>query len=137
MILVDSNIWICFLDAEAREHAAVEKALPALLKDHDALLPAPVQLEVLHYLSRQVDEGLEEIIDDFLSQPGEVEPLTGAVVSECSRLLAKHRGLGLGGRDAALLVMARNRGATLATADKALARVAKKVGISVVNPASG
>lgn len=134
MILVDADVWIYFLDADLKEHAKVRKWLPAALADDDALIPTIVQVEVLHYLARQLGDGAEEAVDAFLAHPGEVEPLTGSVVAEASRVLLLHHDEGIGGRDAALLVIAKRAKARLATADKALAKVARAIKIEVVDP---
>lgn len=133
-MLVDANVWVYFLDADLKEHAKVRKWLPSALASTEALIPTLVQIEVLHYLARQMGDTAPEAIETFLAHPGEVEPLTGSVVAEASRLLLSHRGEGIGGRDAALLVMAKRTESRLATADKALARVARKVNVEVVDP---
>jgi predicted nucleic acid-binding protein len=136
LILIDSNAWIYFLDAALPEHARAKKRLAALLADEDALMPAIVQMEVIHYIVARLGEGAGDVIDTFLSFPGDVEPLSGATVGEAARLLLAHRGTGIGGRDAALLVTAQRREASLVTADKALAAVARKLGVKVASPIS-
>lgn len=135
MILVDANVWIYFLDRGFPEHPAVRKHLPRLLVRDDALIPAIVQVEVIHYIARQMGERASATIDDFLSHPGEVEPLTGGAVAEAARLLLAHRADGVGGRDASILAIAKRTKAKLATADRPLAKVARAIGIDVVEVA--
>ncbi len=137
MILVDSNVWIYFLDANTKEHARVSTALPRLMDEEDLLIPAVVQMEVVHYLVRRRGAKAADAIDTFLAQAAEVEVLTGGVVVEAGRLMFAHVDTGIGGRDAALLVMAKRRDATLLTNDKPLAKVAKAMGLTVVNPVTG
>lgn len=134
MILVDANVWVYFLDADLDEHPKVRAWLPRALTEEDALIPALVQVEVLHYLARQLGDDAASTFEAFLAHPGEIEPLTGSVVAEASRLLLAHRGQGIGGRDAALLVTAKRAQASIATADKALAKVARKIGVKSVDP---
>lgn len=134
MILLDANVWIYYLDAELPEHRRVAAWLPGAIAQEDVLVPTLVQVEVLHHIARRLGEDAADTIDAFLAHPGEVEPLTGSVVAEASRLLLAQRGEGIGGRDAALLVMAKRAQARLATADKALARAARKLGVKVVDP---
>lgn len=136
MILVDSNTWIYFFDANTGEHAKVKVALPRLLGEHELLMPTLVQVEVVHYLVRQLGAKAAEAVDTFLAQASEVEPLTGGIVVEAAHLLLAHHASGIGGRDASLLVMAKRHDASILTNDKALAKVAKSMGLKVANPAS-
>lgn len=136
MILVDSNVWIHYLDATLPEHAKVAERMEGLLAGEEVLTPAVVQLEVIHHLVLRLGKAASDAVDAFLAFPGEVGPLAGRHVSEAARLLLTHRGSGIGSRDAALLVMAQRTGATLVTADKPLLKLAKKLDIPVVNPAA-
>lgn len=136
MILVDSNIWVYAFEAGAPEHARVGAALPRLLESEDLLIPAVVQLEVVHFLARRLGERAGDAVDAFLSQEAKVEALTGNIVSEAARLLVVQRGTGIGGRDAAMLVVAKRNGATLASNDRAVLKVAKAMGIATTNPAA-
>lgn len=135
MILVDANIWAYFFDANTKEHGRVKAALPRLLGDEELLMPTIVQMEVVHYLVKRLGGDAREAIDTFLAQAAAVEPLTGGITAEAARLLLEQHGAGIGGRDAALLVMARRHDATLLTNDKDLAKVAKTIGVKATNPA--
>lgn len=137
MILVDANIWAYFFDANTKEHARVRTALPRLLGDAELLMPTVVQIEVIHYLVRRMGADAAPAIDTFLGQTAEVEPLTGGVTAEAARLLLAHHAAHIGGRDAAILVMAKRHDATILTNDKDLARIAKTMGLKVTNPVSG
>ena len=136
MILVDANIWTYFFDANAKEHARVKSSLPRLLGDEELLMPTVVQMEVVHYLVKRLGSKAREAVDTFLAQAAAVEPLTGGITAEAARLLLEHHATGLGGRDAALLVMARRHEALLLTNDKDLAKVAKAIGVKVANTAA-
>lgn len=137
MILVDSNIWIYYLDTRLPESGPVGRALPDLLLSDETLLPALVQLEVVHYIARRMADRVDEAVQLFFAQPGEEEPLRTDTVTEACRVLLANADAGIGGRDAALLVIARRRGARIATADKPLAKVARKMGIAVTDPTAG
>ena len=134
MILVDSNIWIYFLDASAPEHAKVKTALPRALKG-DLLVPTVVQMEVVHYLVSRLGAQAEPHVETFLTQEAEVEPLSGGITAEAARLLLAHRESGIGGRDACLLVTAKRRDAMILTHDHALAKAAKALGLRTADPA--
>lgn len=135
MILPDANVWIYLLDATTPQHKAVRTRLPRLMQDVDVLIPAVIQMEVLHYMVRRLGADAADAIDAFLTQPAEIAPLTAEVTGEAARLLMTHRATGIGGRDAAILVIARRKQATLLTNDKALTKVATAMGITVENPA--
>lgn len=62
--------------------------------------------------------------------------MTGGITAEAARLLMDQHAIGIGGRDAALLVMARRHDATTLTNDKDLAKVAKAIGVKATNPAA-
>ncbi|MHB8633324.1 MAG: type II toxin-antitoxin system VapC family toxin [Thermoplasmatota archaeon] len=134
MILVDANVWAYYLDTNTAEHGRVKQALPRLLGEDDLLMPTVIQMEVIHYLVRRLGASASEAVDTFLAQACEVEPLTGGITSEAARLLLAHRTAGIGGRDAAILVIARRRDAHVLTSDKALGGVARTLGLQVTNP---
>ncbi|MFA5862883.1 MAG: type II toxin-antitoxin system VapC family toxin [Candidatus Thermoplasmatota archaeon] len=134
MILVDSNVWAYFFDANTKEHARVKVALPRLLGESELLLPTVVQMEVVHYLVKRLGPEAGPAVDTFLAQSAEVEALTGGITVEAAHLLVAQHASGIGGRDACLLVMAKRRDAAILTNDKTLARVAKSMGTVVTNP---
>lgn len=135
MILVDANIWAYFFDANTSEHTRVQVALPRMLGDEELLMPTVVQMEVVHYLVKRLGPKATDAVDAFLSQAAAVEPLTGGITAEASRLLLAQHSMGIGGRDAALLVTAKRHEATILTNDKDLAKVAKSMGLKILNPA--
>jgi len=135
LILVDSNIWIYYLDASTKEHSKVKSALPRAL-GRELLVPTVVQMEVVHYLVGRLAGRAEAHVETFLSQEADVEPLTGGVVMEAARLLLASTGQGIGGRDACLLVTAKRRDATILTHDAALIAAAKELGVRTVDPAA-
>ena len=136
MILVDSNVWVYYLDAALPEHPKVSERMDEILPGEDVLIPAAVQLEVIHHLVLRLGKAATDAVDTFLAFPGEVEPLSRRNVSEAARLLLSHRASGVGSRDATLLVLAQRTGATLVTADKPFLKLAKKLDVTTVNPAA-
>lgn len=133
MILADSNIWIYYLDASTKEHAKVKRALPRALAE-GLLMPTIVQMEVIHYLVRRLGANAEPHVETFLAQEAEIEPLTGGVTVEASRLLLAHRETGIGGRDACLLAIARRREAKVFTNDGPLTKGATALGLRTADP---
>lgn len=137
MILPDSNIWIYGIDSRADEHEPV-KAWFDRSDEEIYLVPSIVQLEVLHYLGRQVDEGdaRTPLAEGLFGFPATTEALTPATVRKAHRALEDHRELGVGGRDAALLVHAEQHDASLATHDGPLFQAAMRVGLDAHDPAA-
>jgi predicted nucleic acid-binding protein len=134
LILVDSNVWVYYLDAALSEHTRVSDRMDGILPGEEVLIPAVVQLEVIHHLVLRLGKAATEAVHAFLAFPGEVEPLTGRHAAEAARLLLAHRASGVGSRDAALLLLAQRTGATLVTSDKPLLKLAKKLDVPTINP---
>lgn len=137
MILPDSNIWIYGIDTRAREHEPV-KAWFDRTDEDIYLVPSVVQLEVLHYLSRNVDDEDERtpLAEGLFSFPATTQALTPATVRKAHRSLEDHLDLGIGGRDAAILVHAKSQDATLVTHDTSLFEAAMRVGLDAHDPAA-
>lgn len=134
MILIDSNAWIYFLDAGLEEHVRVVEHLTDLVAEDDVLVPAVVQVEVLHYIAHQMGDAARGAAEVFLAFPGTIEPLDGGSVHRAARILLEHRDDGIGGRDAALLAAAKRHDARIATADRSLSRTAEALDVKTVDP---
>jgi predicted nucleic acid-binding protein len=134
VILLDSNVWIYLLDDRLPEHEMVRKRLPGLVGRDRVLLPSHVALEVVHYVVRRGPGKAEAAKNSRTAADAETHPLDASTVAEAAGLLFQHSQAGIGGRDAAVLAAARMRGARVASADRALARVARTMGLDVVDP---
>jgi predicted nucleic acid-binding protein len=135
VILPDSNVWIYGIDTRVDEHEAAKAWFDAT-EEEIYLVPAIVQLEVLHYLGRNVEDedARTPLAEGLFSFPATTEALTPATVRKAHRSLEDHREVGIGGRDAALLVHARASDATVVTHDPSLFRAALRVGLDAHDP---
>lgn len=136
MILPDSNIWIYNLDDGLEpEHEQVKAWMSSWVAKSEVLVPAIVETEVIHYLTRQLDPGsAEAVVRRFLAHPGKVATLEPSVNREAIDLLLSQPDRGIGGRDAAILVTAKRYDATVVTHDQSLFRVAKDWGMDAHDP---
>lgn len=124
MIMIDSNIWAYYLDADAPEHKSVVPAVRKSLRE-GVLINTVVVMEVAHFLVKNLGSVLgKEKLDTFLSFPMQVDELTLDLAREAADELSKYSHLGVGGRDATLLASMRGKEVTkLMTHDEALKRV--------------
>lgn len=130
MILVDSNTWIFYLDRTVPEHARVAPRLESLLETEELLTTTVLQLEVAHYVVRQMGLAARPALKVFFALPAKVDGLEPDDAKEAVRLLQEHASDGIGGRDGAVLHAALKHDVSLlGTSDRALARVARKLGI--------
>lgn len=137
MILPDSNVWIYGIDKRADEHEAT-RAWFERAEEEVFLIPTIVQLEVLHYVSRNVggEDDRSSLADGLFSFPANTEALTPTVVRKAESNLQENLDVGVGGRDAAILTHARQHDATLVTHDEPLFRAAMRVGLDAHDPAA-
>ena len=134
MNLLDSNIWIYLLARELPEHEPVMRWFRDELGD-DVLLPSLVELEVTHYAARQMTpERARSAIDALHHHPRAATPLTPSVTARAGELLLTNPERGIGGRDAAILLHAREKDATLVTHDTRLFELAIDLGIDAHDP---
>ncbi len=134
MILPDSNIWIYYLDPAFPEHDAVRKWFDGL-QDEELLIPAVVQMEVVHYLQRTAANA-QEVLEAFFAQEGKRLALDESVLSEATAILAERRQRGIGTRDACILVHAQGADAMVATHDRDLLSAAEALKLESCDPLS-
>jgi len=132
MIMIDSNIWAYYFDANAREHRSVVPAVKKSLRE-GVMVNTVVLMEVAHFLIKNLGPVIgREKLDIFLSFPMKVEELTVDLVKDAADDLSKYSHLGIGGRDATLLASMRRRGVRkIMTHDEAFKRVPE---INVLDP---
>lgn len=137
MILPDSNVWIYGIDTRADKHPPVREWFERS-DEEGYLVPSLVQLEILHYLSRNVgdDDARSPLVQCLFSFPSTTRALTPATVRSAYRSLEDHLDLGIGARGAALLVHAMEEDATLVTHDQALFQAAMRVDLDAHDPAA-
>lgn len=128
MYCLDANVWIYFLDADLEEHDAVRQDVASVLRTSPLFTTTVLQMEVVHYLSKQLAES-EAPIAQFLSIEDATEAeLTTADVERAATLLADHEQTGIGGRDATVLsAMERHEVTRLWTHDGALKRMGDRL----------
>ncbi len=129
MIVFDSNVWIFAVDDLRPEHAEAKRRLAQAVAADDLLLPAVVQMEVAHYLSRY-GVNAQPLLDQFFDQPGLRQAMDEGALREAAPLVLAERPA-IGTRDALLLIHCKQTGARLVTQDKALAKVARRHKIDV------
>ena len=136
MYCLDANVWIHYLDAGLEEHAAVREPVAGLLADEPLFTTTVLQMEVVHYLRRQLAES-DDAVDRFLSLSDvTVAALTDADVSRAAATLADHDEIGIGGRDATVVAaMDRYDVTRLWTHDEGLKRLGDRLDwLSVTDP---
>lgn len=136
VILPDANIWIYSIDAGfGSEHEAAVAWLSRWLPKEDLLVPTIVETEVVHYLARQLEASdASAAVSSFLAHPGTFSPLASWVNREAADLLIRNPERGIGGRDAAFLVHAKQHDATVVTHDQRLLEVASDWGLDAHDP---
>jgi len=127
MLCVDANIWIYYLDERMEEHGRAAGELDDALDNEKLFLNTVIQMEVVHYLVRQLPE--DQHVEAFLNLDdvvvGSLEPKDVATASE---LMRNHEETGVGGRDCILLASMRKRGVRrLWTHDTDLKKLAKRL----------
>lgn len=128
MVCLDANVWVYFLDADCDEHESVRADVQAALADEPLFSTTVLQMEVVHYLSKQLAES-DAPIGRFLSlEDVTVAELTAEDVQTAATLLDDHAQTGIGGRDAAVVsVMDRYDVTTLWTHDEGLIRLGNRL----------
>ena len=132
MIMIDSNIWAYYFDADTPEHKSVVADVRKALRD-GAMVNAVVVMEVAHYLIKNLGpiQGREKL-DILLSFPMKVDELNSDLIKESIDELCKYSHLGIGGRDATLLAsMRKNQVERILTHDEAFKRVPD---VKVIDP---
>ena len=124
IIMIDSNIWAYYFDADAPEHKSVVPDVKKALRE-GVLINTVVVMEVAHFLIKNLGPVLgREKLDVFLSFPMQVDELTLDLARGAADVLSKYSHLGIGGRDATLLAsMHRKRVDGIMTHDEALKHV--------------
>ncbi|MFC7076843.1 type II toxin-antitoxin system VapC family toxin [Haloarcula halophila] len=128
MHCLDANIWIYYLDAELAEHEMVRDPISSLLADEPLFMTTVLQMEVVHYLRKQLAES-QTAIDRFLNiEDTKVTDLTEKDVAVAADLLDTHSDTGIGGRDATVVAaMDRHGICKLWTHDTGLKRLGDQV----------
>jgi predicted nucleic acid-binding protein len=138
MYCLDANVWIYYLDAGLPEHEAVQEAVAEVLRSAPILTTTVLQMEVVHYLTNQLEES-ERAIEHVLGmEDATVAALTPADVERAATVLSRHDDAGIGGRDATVLAaMERHDVTRLWTHDAALKRMGEELDwLDVTDPVS-
>ena len=131
LIFIDSNIWCYYFDRSAQEHDIVSDKLEHALEGSVAINTV-VEMEVAHYLIKNLGAQGKMKMDVFLSFPMEVVDFDQYLAKKSIELLAKFSQTGIGGRDATILAAMEVLGIKkLMTHDRAFKRIDK---IEVIYP---
>ena len=131
LIFIDSNIWCYYFDRSAQEHDIVSEKLEHALEGSVAINTV-VEMEVAHYLIKNLGAQGKMKMDVFLSFPMEVVDFDQYLAKKSIELLAKFSQTGIGGRDATILAAMEVLGIKkLMTHDSAFRRIDK---IEVIDP---
>jgi predicted nucleic acid-binding protein len=131
LIFIDSNIWCYYFDRSAQEHDIVSDKLEHALEGSVAINTV-VEMEVAHYLIKNLGAQGKMKMDVFLSFPMEVVDFDQYLAKKSIELLAKFSQTGIGGRDATILAAMEVLGIKkLMTHDRAFKRIDK---IEVIDP---
>lgn len=123
LIFVDSNIWCYYFDRSAQEHIIVSEKLEQVLEGSVAINTV-VEMEVAHYLIKNLGSEGKRKMDVFLSFPMEVVDFDQYQAKRSIELLARHSQTGIGGRDATILAsMEKLEIKKLMTHDRAFKRI--------------
>ena len=102
LIFIDSNIWCYYFDRSAQEHDVVSGKLEHALTGSVAINTV-IEMEVAHYLIKNLGAVGKRKMDVFLSFPMEVVDFDYLLAKRSIDLLAKFSQTGIGGRDATIL----------------------------------
>ena len=131
LIFIDSNIWCYFFDRSALEHDVVSEKLENALEGSVAINTV-VEMEVAHYLIKNLGAQGKRKMDIFLSFPMEVVDFNQYLAKRSIKLLARFSQTGIGGRDATILATMEELGIKkLMTHDRAFKRIDS---IEVIDP---
>ena len=131
LIFIDSNIWCYYFDRCAQEHDIVSEKLEHALEGSVAINTV-VEMEVAHYLIKNLGAQGKRKMDVFLSFPMQVVDFDQYLAKRSIELLAKFSQTGIGGRDATILAAMEELGIKkLMTHDRAFKRIDS---IEVIDP---
>jgi predicted nucleic acid-binding protein len=131
LIFIDSNIWCYYFDRSAQEHDVVSGKLEHALTGSVAINTV-IEMEVAHYLIKNLGAVGKRKMDVFLSFPMEIVDFDYLLAKRSIDLLAKFSQTGIGGRDATILASMEELGIKkLMTHDRAFKRIDS---IEVIDP---
>lgn len=133
---LDANVWVYYLDSTLPEHETVRPTVRSVLESRSIFSTTVIQMEVVHYLHTQLDDPAE-VTEGFLDlEDVRIADFRRDDVEQAVRLLRNHPDVGIGGRDATIVVAMERLGCdVLWTHDQALGQLAERIPwLSVVDP---
>ena len=128
MYCLDANIWIYYLDADLPEHDVVRDPVRALLADQPLFTTTVLQMEIIHYLQKQLTDSHDAIDNVLTLEETTVANLTEEDIDTAADILSTHAQTGIGGRDATVIAaMQRNDIPELWTHDTGLKRLDERL----------
>lgn len=103
-LLVDTNIWCYYFDAEAPEHEAVASYVEKKLGQTPLIINTVVLMELAHFLVKNLGavRGKEKL-QYFLRAPVRIIDFSYDLALTSIDMLSKYNYTGIGGRDATIL----------------------------------
>ncbi len=103
-LLIDTNIWCYYFDAEAPEHEAVVAYLETKLGQTPIIINTVILMELSHYLVINLGavRGKEKL-GYFLRAPIRITDFSYDLALTSIDMLSKYNYTGIGGRDATIL----------------------------------
>ncbi|HID91201.1 TPA: type II toxin-antitoxin system VapC family toxin [Candidatus Bathyarchaeota archaeon] len=124
-LIIDSNIWAYYLDAEAPEHSSVVRPVQEALRSERVVINTVILMEVAHFLIKNLGPVIgRRKLDVFLRFPFTVVGLDYDLTLESIECLMEYSHLGIGGRDSTIIATMRRLGfKRIMTHDEALKRI--------------
>lgn len=103
--MVDSNIWIYYLDKSLLEHKQVSSFMDELIKKRTLVITNFIAVEVIHFLFKRLNKD-QAVKKSSVFQQGDLRyvDFNTEDITMHIDLMSKTTGTGLGGRDMSILV---------------------------------
>lgn len=124
-LVIDSNIWCYYFDAEAPEHESVASYLENKLGKTPIIINTVILMELSHYLIKNLGavRGKRKL-DQLLQTPIRITDFGYDLALTSIDMLSKYNYTGIGGRDATIIAtLKNNQTINLVTHDKAFTAI--------------
>lgn len=125
VLVVDTNIWCYYFDAEALEHEAVAPYLEKKVGQATIIINTVLLMELSHYLFKNLGavQGKEKL-EKFLRSSVIIADFNYDLALTSIEMLSKYNHTGIGGRDATILAtLKRHQTDNLVSHDKAFSKI--------------
>lgn len=132
-IMVDSNIWAYYFDETMQEHKQTAAILEKFLEKKEVVITTVIAIETIHYLFRKLAKNkARDKAKVFIQGEFEILDIEESSLEKIIEKLYYTRNLGIGGRDASILVaMEKEKITKILTHDQAFKKLPE---IEVIDP---